>query len=302
MSDAADPKRTIAFQGHLGAYSHLACTEAMPEYTPLPCEVFEDAFAAVWDGKAARAMLPVENSVAGRVADIHSLLPDSDLHIIGEHFQRVNHMLLVLPDADPKGLKTVYSHVHALAQCRDVTRELKLKPIVHADTAGAAAMVAKSGDRTMAAISSSLAAETYGLKVLRKNVQDHDNNVTRFLVMARERITPHLMDGPVITSFIFGVRSLPAALYKALGGFATNNVNITKLESYMRGGSFEQADFYADIEGHPDDPRVKLALEELEFFTTHYKLLGTYPQHPSRAAAAPKAEEPGRRIRKWQAG
>ncbi len=297
MTDAADPKRTIAFQGQEGAYSHLACKEAMSEYTPLPCEVFEEAFAAVWDGKAARAMIPIENSVAGRVADIHNLLPDSDLHIIGEHFQRVNHMLMALPGVELKDVKTVYSHVHALAQCRDVIRDLKLKAVVHADTAGACRMVSEKGDKTIAAIGSSLAAETYGLNVLRKNVQDHDNNVTRFLIMARERIVPHLMDGPVMTSFTFGVRSVPAALYKALGGFATNNVNITKLESYMRGGSFEQAQFYADIEGHPDDQHVKLAMEELEFFTTHYRLLGTYPQHPSRKKADETPASPVRRRR-----
>ena len=283
MADtASDPKRTIAFQGAVGAYSHLACQEAMADYTPLPCETFEDTFAAVTEGKAARAMIPIENSVAGRVADIHHLLPDTDLYIIGEHFQRVNHQLMAPPGATLEGLVEVHSHIHALSQARALLHQHGLKAVVHADTAGACQMVAERGDPTIGALGSVLAAETYKLAVLKKNFQDHGNNITRFIIMARERITPHSKDGPVVTSFLFGVRSVPAALYKALGGFATNGVNITKLESYMRGGSFEQAQFYADIEGHPDSELVKLALEELQFFCTDFKLLGTYPMNPFR--------------------
>jgi prephenate dehydratase len=283
MTEAAsDAKRTIAFQGDWGAYSHLACTEAMPDFTPLPCATFDAAFAAVSEGRAGRGMIPIENSVAGRVADIHHLLPSSDLFIIGEHFQRVNHQLLAVPGATLGGIAEVHSHIHALSQCRKLVKELGLEAIVHADTAGACRMVAERKDPAIAAIGSTLAAETYGLESLRENVQDHDNNITRFVVMARERIVPHPKDGPVMTTFIFGVRSVPAALYKAMGGFATNGVNITKLESYMLEGSFEQAQFYADIEGHPDDPAVALAFEELRFFCTVFKILGTYPKNPFR--------------------
>ena len=283
MSDSApDPKRTIAFQGDFGAYSHLACREAMADFTPLPCETFEAAFAAVSDARASRGMIPIENSVAGRVADIHHLLPGSDLFIIGEHFQRVNHMLLGPAGAKIDNLKEVHSHIHALSQCRKLMKELAVKPVVHVDTAGACRMVAERSDLAIAALGSALAAETYGLETLCENVEDHDYNITRFLIMARERIVPHLKDGPVMTTFMFGVRSVPAALYKALGGFATNTVNITKLESYMLEGSFEQAQFYADIEGHPDDPAVVNAVEELRFFCTEFKVLGTYPKHPFR--------------------
>ena len=278
----SEPRTTVAFQGDWGAFSHLACREALPEYTPLPCETFEAAFAAVSDGQAARGMIPIENSVAGRVADIHHLLPNSDLFIIGEHFQRVNLQLMSLKGTKLAEIKEVHSHIHALSQCRKLFRELGVRPVVHADTAGACRMVAEKGSPSLAAVGSSLAADTYGLEILRPDVQDHDNNITRFIVMARERIVPHVKDGPVMTTFIFGVRSVPAALYKALGGFATNGVNITKLESYMLEGSFEQAQFYADIEGHPDEPGVAHAFEELKFFCTMFKVLGTYPKHPFR--------------------
>jgi len=286
MSDdaapSAAPKWTIAFQGALGAYSHLACREAMADYTPLPCNTFEDAFAAVDDGRAARAMLPVENSVAGRVADIHSLLPQTDLYIIGEHFQPVNHQLMSVPGARLEALKEVHSHVHALPQCRKLIRQLNLRAVVHADTAGACAMVAERGDPALAAIGSTLAAEIYGLDILARDVQDQHVNITRFLVMARERIVPHPKDGACLTSFMFEVRSVPAALYKALGGFATNAVNITKLESYLVDASFHQAQFYADIEGHPEDMRVAQAFEELKFYSRNLRILGTYPQSPYR--------------------
>jgi len=278
----SEPRTTVAFQGDWGAFSHLACCEALPEYTPLPCETFEAAFAAVSDGQAARGMIPIENSVAGRVADIHHLLPNSDLFIIGEHFQRVNLQLMSLKGTKLAEIKEVHSHIHALSQCRKLFRELGVRPVVHADTAGACRMVAEKGSPSLAAVGSSLAADTYGLEILRPDVQDHDNNITRFIVMARERIVPHVKDGPVMTTFIFGVRSVPAALYKALGGFATNGVNITKLESYMLEGSFEQAQFYADIEGHPDEPGVAHAFDELKFFCTMFKVLGTYSKHPFR--------------------
>jgi len=277
-----DPAKTIAFQGQPGAYSHLACREAYPDLTPLARETFEDTFEAVSGGRAALAMIPIENSVAGRVADIHHLLPASDLHIVAEHFQRVNHQLLGPRGATLPGLKVVRSHVHALSQCRRLIRELGLKAVVHADTAGAAAEVAARGDPTVAAIASRLAAETYDLDILRGDVEDAAHNTTRFLVMAREPAAPPAGDGPVMTSFVFRVRNVPAALYKALGGFATNGVNMVKLESYMLDGSFTATQFYADIEGHPEQRLVRLALEELAFFTREIKILGVYPANPFR--------------------
>ena len=269
-----DPSRAIAFQGAPGAYGDLACREAYPEMESLPCPSFEDAFAAVRESRAALGMIAVENSIAGRVADIHHLLPGSGLHIIGEHFQRVNHHLLAPKGASLKTIRTVHSHVHALSQCRDVIRELKLKPIVHPDTAGAAAEIADRGDPREAAIASSLAGQIYGLQSLKADIEDAAHNTTRFLVMAREPVDPGAASGPVITSFLFRVRSVPAALYKALGGFATNGVNITKLESYIIDGAFTVAQFYADIEGHPDQRPVRLALEELGFFSREVRILG----------------------------
>jgi len=283
---ARDARTTVAFQGQYGAYSHLACSEALPQYTPLPCPAFEDAFAAVQSGRAARAMIPIENSVAGRVADIHHLMPHSGLYIIGEHYQRVNHHLMAPHGARIERLREIHSHVHALSQCRKLFRRLGLTPTVHADTAGACQMVAERGDPGVAAIGSSLAAEIYGLEVLERGVEDHAHNVTRFIVLARERIVPHPDDGPCMTSFVFQVRSVPAALYKALGGFATTGVNITKLESYIDPDSFEQAQFYADIEGHPEEERVKWAFEELRFFSIRLEILGTYPRDRFRDRAA----------------
>ena len=274
----------IVFQGLAGAYSHLACREAYPHMEPSPCVSFEAAFEAE-EGEAALAMIPIENSVAGRVADIHHLLPDSGLHIVAEHFQRVSHQLLVIKGASIDGLETVRSHIHALPQCRKLIQELGLAPLVHADTAGAAADLAASGDRSAAVIASSLAAETYGLEILRSDIEDADNNTTRFVVMAREPADPLPGDGPVMTTFVFRVRNVPAALYKALGGFATNNVNMVKLESYMTDGAFTATQFYADIEGHPSDTPVRLALEELGFFTRSVKVLGVYPANPFRIKA-----------------
>ena len=268
---------TIAFQGVPGAYSNLSCRAAFPAMTALPCPSFEDMFAAVHEGRARLAMVPIENSVAGRVADIHHLLPDSGLHIVGEHFQRVNHQLLAVKGAKLSDIKTAASHIQALSQCRNNLRALGIKPVVHADTAGAAADLAARGDKTAAAIASSLAAEIYQLDVLKADLEDAPHNTTRFVVMAQEPIDPDLAKGTIITSFVFKVRSVPAALYKALGGFATNGVNITKLESYMLDGHFSSTQFYADIDGHPDQRAVRLALEELSFFSREVRILGVYP-------------------------
>jgi len=283
MTEAAN---TIAFQGEPGAYGDLACRTAYPAMATLPCDTFEDTFAAVHEHRAALAMIPIDNSVAGRVADIHHLLPESGLHIIGEHFQRVVHHLLAPKGATIEGLKTVHSHVHALPQCRKLINELRLKAVVHADTAGAAADVAKRGDMTQAAIASELAGQIYGLVSLRADVADNAQNTTRFVVMRREAFDPDPQAGPVLTSFVFRVRSVPAALYKALGGFATNGVNIVKLESYMIDAWFTVAQFYAEIEGHPDNRSVRLALEELGFFSREVRILGVYPAHPFRRGGA----------------
>jgi prephenate dehydratase len=253
----------------------------------LPCDTFEDVFAAVNEGRARLGMIAVENSLAGRVADVHHLIPGAGLYIVGEHFLRVRHQLLGLKGATLDGLKSVHSHVHALGQCRRVIRELGLKAVVAADTAGAARQIAEAGDPSRAALASTLAAEIYGLDVLRANVEDAEHNTTRFLIMAKEPNDAEPEDEPVITSFIFRVRNVPAALYKALGGFATNGVNMTKLESYQLEGTFNASQFYADIEGHPASRHVRLALEELEFFTSELRILGVYKAHSYRAAIAP---------------
>ena len=274
--------QVIAFQGWPGAYSDLACRQVFPDAATLPCPSFEETIAAVHDSRAYRALIPIENSVAGRVADIHHLLPESDLHIVGEHFQRVNHQLLGVPGARLADIRRVHSHVHALGQCKTLIRALGLEPVVHADTAGAAHMVAEAGDPSQAAIASSLAAETYNLVPLRQDIEDSAHNTTRFLVMAPEPEVPPRSAGAVLTTFLFEVRSVPAALYKALGGFATNGINMTKLESYMVGGRFAQAQFYADVEGHPEDRPLTLALEELAFFSKNLKVIGVYLAHPFR--------------------
>ncbi len=282
MTSGATPENTIAFQGEPGANSHIAAQEACPDMVSLPCDTFEDVFAAVNEGRARLGMIAVENSLAGRVADVHHLIPGAGLYIVGEHFLRVHHQLLGLKGAKLEGLKTVHSHIHALGQCRRVIRELGLKAVVAADTAGAARQIAESGDPARAALASSLAAEIYSLDVLRANVEDAEHNTTRFLIMAKDPNDAEPEDEPVITSFIFRVRNVPAALYKALGGFATNGVNMTKLESYQLDGSFNATQFYADVEGHPSERLVRLALEELEFFSAHLKILGVYPAHPYR--------------------
>jgi prephenate dehydratase len=282
MSAKAKAKNKIAFQGQPGAYSDLACRTAYPGLETLPCPGFEDAFEAVRTGRAKLAMIPIENSVAGRVAEPHQLLPHAELHIVGEHFQRVEHHLLAPKGATLRTLKTVQSHVQALDQCRKSTRRLGLKRVVGADTAGSAAEIAYAGDVTRAAIASELAGQIYGLKSLKKNIEDADHNTTRFLVLSRQSFDPDPRRGKVITSFVFRVRNVPAALYKAMGGFATNGVNMTKLESYMVGGRFEATLFYADVEGHPKDRPLELALEELRFFSREVTILGTYFAHPHR--------------------
>ena len=267
----------IAFQGEPGANSHLAANDAYPEMEAVPCATFEDALAAVKSGSAKLAMIPIENSVAGRVADIHHLLPDSGLYIIGEHFERIRHQLLTLPGVNLSDLKSVHSHIMALGQCRKVIADMKLTPVTEADTAGAARHVSESADPTQAAIASKLAAKIYGLKVAKRDIEDAAHNTTRFVVLSSKPVKTKAKDGPVLTTFVFRVRNVPAALYKALGGFATNGVNMTKLESYQPEGSFNATMFYADIEGHPDARAVQLAMEELDFYTSEITVLGTYP-------------------------
>ena len=276
----------IAFQGAPGANSEAACAACYPAMATLPCKTFGDTFAAVAEGRAALAMIPIENSAAGRVADIHQLLPQSNLQIVAEHFERVRHNLLACPGAAPSQLTTVLSHVHALSQCRKFIDRLGLTPVVHADTAGAAAEVAATGDPTRAAIASALAAETYGLAIVEAGVEDEAHNMTRFVVLAREPLDPGPNSGPVITSFMFECRNVPAALYKCLGGFATNGVNMTKLESYMVGGSFSATVFFAEVEGHPSSPGLRHALAEIEYFARDIRIMGIYPAHPYRLQAA----------------
>jgi prephenate dehydratase len=280
----------IAYQGEPGANSHIACIEAYPTCEPMPCGTFEDAFQAVADGEAQLAMIPIDNSVAGRVADIHHLLPRSNLYIIGEHFLPVHHQLMIVPGADMSSVTTVHSHVHALGQCRKAIRELGLKPVVAADTAGAARELSQSRDMSRAAIASRLAADIYGLKMVRENIEDESHNTTRFVVLSATPQDAEPEDQPVITSFVFRVRNVPAALYKAMGGFATNSVNMTKLESYQIEGQFSATQFYADIEGHPSERNVRLAMEELEFFTSYLRVLGIYKASPHRAEIAKRLE------------
>jgi prephenate dehydratase len=274
----------VSYQGEPGANSHLACREVFPELEAAACATFEDALAAVPTGEARYAMIPIENSVAGRVADIHHLLPDADLYIVGEHFLRVRHQLLGVPGASLQTVKKVLSHTQALGQCRSTLKRLGLKPVPEADTAGSARIVAESGDASLAAIASSLAAEIYGLQILAHDIEDEQHNTTRFLILAREQADARSGIGDIVTTFIFRVRNVPAALYKALGGFATNGVNMTKLESYQLDGRFVATMFYADVEGHPDDPPVARALEELRFFA-EVKILGAYRASPYRAQA-----------------
>ncbi len=275
-------KKKISYQGEPGANSHIACHQEFPDYEPMPCATFEDALNAISSGRAELGMIPIENSVAGRVADIHHLMPTSGLHIIGETFLPIRHQLMAPKGASLKTIKSVESHVHALGQCRKVIRKLGVKPIVAADTAGSAREVAERGDPTRAAIASELAAKIYGLKILQRDIEDEKHNTTRFVVLSRQAAWPKCGKADIITTFVFQVRNIPAALYKAMGGFATNGVNMTKLESYMIEGNFFATQFYADVEGHPDDRNLKLALEELKFFSEKLTILGVYAAHPFR--------------------
>jgi prephenate dehydratase len=267
----------IAYQGEPGSNSHLVCRQHYADHEAVACASFEDVFAAVESGDAHLAMIPIDNSIAGRVADIHHFLPTSDLHIVAEHFLRIQFTLMAVPGSSLETIKTVHSHVHALGQCRKVIRELGLTPLVSGDTAGAAREIAEAQDPTQAAIAPPLAAEIYGLDILRSDVEDEEHNTTRFVVLSQDYVEAPADKGPVVTTFVFNVRNLPAALYKALGGFATNGVNMTKLESYMVGGHFTATQFLAEVDGHPKHPGVARALEELAFFTTDVKVLGVYP-------------------------
>ena len=272
----------IAFQGELGAYSHEACREAAPKLEPLPCRTFADVIEATRSGQAEVAMLPVENSTYGRVADIHRLLPESGLRIVGEAFVRVRISLMANPGAQLSDIKLVRAHLVLIPQCQGFLSEHGIEAEAAVDSAGAAAELAESGDLTSGALASDLAADIHGLEVLARNIEDHDTNTTRFLLMRTEGDMSRRGDHGMMTSFVFRVRNIPAALYKAMGGFATNGVNMTKLESYMVGGAFTATQFYADIEGHPDDANVQLALEELGYFTDYLEILGTYPRDPRR--------------------
>jgi prephenate dehydratase len=284
MSDVSliSQARRVVFQGEPGSFSHLAAREALPHCEAVAAATFEDAFAAIRDGSVDLGLIPIENSLHGRIADIHHLLPGEPLYILGEHFHRVRLQLMATPGATLSTVTTVVSQEPALGQCRGVVRELGLKRQLWADTAGAARHVAEVKDKSLAAIASKLAAEIHGLTILRPDVEDASHNVTRFLIMSREPEDADNTGEPVITSFIFRVRNVPAALYKALGGFSTNGVNLTKLESYQLEGSFSATQFYADIDGHPEERNVQLAFEELRFFTSSLKILGAYRAHPFR--------------------
>ena len=285
-SRTSPAKGIIAYQGEPGANSHLAAREAFPDLDAIAYPTFEDALAAVKSGDALYAMIPIENSVAGRVADIHHLLPDADLYIDAEHFLRVRHQLMAKKGAALSSIKRAMSHTQALGQCRNTLRKLGITPVPEADTAGAARLVSESTDMTTGAIASRLAAEIYGLEILKSDIEDEAHNTTRFVVLAGEPDDAQSDEGPVITTFIFRVRNIPAALYKALGGFATNGVNMTKLESYQTEGTFNATMFFADIEGHMKQHLVLLAMRELSFFSTEVKVLGTYPASPYRKEAA----------------
>ena len=277
-------RRTIVFQGEPGANSHIACREVYPSHEAVPCATFEDAFAALQNGEADLGMIPIENSVAGRVADIHHLMPTSGLTIIGEFFLPLSHQLMAIPGATLATVKSAESHVMALGQCRNIIRKLGLKAIVGADTAGSARLVAEAQDPSRAAIASRLAAEIYGLDIIAENIEDEAHNTTRFVILAKDGDWAPANNGPTVTTFVFRVRNVPAALYKAMGGFATNGVNMTKLESYQLDGEFFATQFYADVDGHPEDANLKLALEELSFFSKEVRILGVYPAHPYRVA------------------
>tara|TARA_R110002126_G_scaffold245665_4_gene388736 strand:- start:1617 stop:2489 length:873 start_codon:yes stop_codon:yes gene_type:complete len=282
-----EPTNRISFQGEFGANSDMACRDMFPNMEPMPCPIFENAFNALVSGEADLSMIPIENTIAGRVADIHHLLPESKLHIIGEYFMPIRFQLMALPGVQKSEIKSVHSHVHAIGQCRNIVRENGWKAVVASDTAGAARQVSESGDRTMASFSPTLAADLYGLEILEHDVEDSENNITRFVVLSRDEAEPkRVSDDEIwVTTFVFRVRNLPAALYKCMGGFATNGVNMTKLESYQIGGTFIATQFYADIQGHPDDINVQRALSELEYFSEYVNILGVYKGHPMRSNA-----------------
>ena len=281
----------IAYQGEPGANSHAVCLEHYPDWEAIACASFEDVVGVVESGEAQLAMIPIDNSIAGRVADIHHLLPTSGLHIIAEHFLRIRYALMAGPDASLDTITTAHSHVHALGQCRGIIRKLGLTPVVSGDTAGAAREVADAKDPTRAAIASPAAAAMYGLHILADDVEDEDHNTTRFVVLSRDLVEAPRDAGPAMTTFVFRVRNVPSALYKALGGFATNGVNMTKLESYMLDGQFTATQFLAEVEGHPEDRSLRLALEELRFFTRDLKILGVYPADPAREGALTRNPE-----------
>lgn len=277
----------IAFQGELGANSHIACHEVYPDLEPMPCPTFEDVFQAAATGEAQLAMIPVENSIAGRVADIHHLLPTSPLQIIAEHFMPIRFQLMGLKGTSIDQIKAAHSHIMGLGQCRNFLRARGIVAKTSSDTAGAAREVRDLGDPTQGAIAPRLAAEVYGLDILAENIEDAAHNTTRFVIMSREANMPDRGDGKGwVTAFVFRVRNVPSALYKAMGGFATNGVNMTKLESYQIGGSFSATQFYAEVEGHPDDAPLQRALEELGFFSTQVRHLGVFAAHPYRSRAA----------------
>ncbi len=288
MNASTSKKKTIVYQGEPGANSDTAARVAYPAYTPVACATFEDAFTAVSNKDADLAMIPVENSVAGRVADIHHLMPTSGLNIVAEYFLPINHQLLGVKGAKLSDLKSVQSHIMALGQCRNIIKQLGLKAVIGADTAGSARQIAEAGDKSHAAIASKLAGEIYGLDLLQENIEDEAHNTTRFIILSNEPDWAPQGKSLTVTTFVFRVRNVPAALYKAMGGFATNGVNMTKLESYQLGGSFSATQFYADVEGHPDERPVKLALEELAFYSKEMKILGVYPAHEYRVKAAEK--------------
>ncbi|MGE7370241.1 prephenate dehydratase [Neorhizobium sp. NPDC001467] len=278
----------ISFQGEYGANSDMACRDMFPTMEPMPCPTFEDAFNALENGDADLAMIPIENTLAGRVADIHHLLPESRLNIVGEYFMPIRFQLMVMPGVQRDEIRTVHSHIHALGQCRKIMRSNGWKPVVAGDTAGAAKLVSELGDRSMAALAPRLAADLYGLEILAENVEDSEDNVTRFVILSRDEAwasradTGSPSEEVIVTTFVFNVRNIPAALYKALGGFATNGINMTKLESYQIGGKFIATQFYADVQGHPDDPGLQRALEELRFFSEKVRILGVYKGHAMR--------------------
>jgi prephenate dehydratase len=281
----------IAYQGEPGANSHAVCLEHYPDWEAIACASFEDVVGVVESGEAQLAMIPIDNSIAGRVADIHHLLPTSGLHIIAEHFLRIRYALMAGPDASLDTITTAHSHLHALGQCRGIIRKLGLTPVVSGDTAGAAREVADAKDPTRAAIASPAAAAMYGLHILADDVEDEDHNTTRFVVLSRDLVETPRDAGPAMTTFVFRVRNVPSALYKALGGFATNGVNMTKLESYMLDGQFTATQFLAEVEGHPEDRSLRLALEELRFFTRDVTILGVYPADPARDGATTRNPE-----------